>query len=232
MSVAQEIEKKLFELQDTQYRDFQCKLIPSVQPICVIGVRTPELRKLAARLYKNPDIFEFLHDLPHKYYEEYNLHGYILEKFNDFDVVAAELDLLLPHINNWATCDSISPKVLAKYPEKLEKKAYGWLNSGDIYCIRYAIRILMTYFLDDNFKEEYLETVASIANNAYYVQMMQAWYFATALAKQYESAVPYLEQAKLDVWVHNKTIQKAVESYRITDEKKAYLKKLRIHKTK
>ncbi len=222
-----DIEKELFKLQDIVYRDFHCSLIPTVPKDTVIGVRIPNLRKMAKALYKLPIAEDFMNELPHKYYEEYNLHGFLIENINDYDDAIKRLDEFLPYVDNWATCDSVSPRVLGKYPEWLEAKIYEWLESKHTYTVRYAIKMLMTHFLDGNFNTKYIETVAKIKSGEYYIRMMQAWYFATALAKQYESTIFYLEQERLELWVHNKTIQKAIESYRIDEKQKRCLKALR-----
>ncbi len=222
-----EIQKTLFTMSDEKYRDFNAKLIPTVDKSTVIGVRTPDLRKLAKELLKNGQGREFIKNLPHKYYEENNLHAFLLEKITDFDEAVKELDKFLPFVDNWATCDSMNPKVFAKYPERTKQQALLWVNSEHTYTVRYGIGLLMRYFLDDNFTLDVLEAVAAIRSDEYYINMMIAWFFATALAKQYDSAVKYIENNSLDKWVHNKTIQKAVESYRIADETKKYLRTLK-----
>lgn len=222
-----EIQKKLFELQDKEYKEFQCKLIPTVDPETVIGVRTPDLRKLAKQLTKDKNTGDFLEKLPHRYYEENNLHGFIIEMIKDYDACVKEIDRFLPYVDNWATCDLMSPKVFQKHPEELIVKIKEWLDSKETYTVRFALGTLLAFYLDDAFQPEYLEWAASIRSREYYINMMIAWYFATALFKQYEAAVPYLEQKRLDVWTHNKTIQKAVESRRITEEQKKYLRSLK-----
>ncbi|MBQ4514878.1 MAG: DNA alkylation repair protein [Anaerolineaceae bacterium] len=222
-----EIQKMLFGLQDERYRDFQYKLIPTVPPENVIGVRTPELRKLAKQLGKDERISEFLNDLPHRYFDENQLHAFLVSDIKDFPKGMAEVNRFLPYVDNWATCDQMSPKVFKKHRPELLEQIKVWLISDHTYTVRFALGMLMQHFLDENFDPAYLEMAASIRSDAYYINMMTAWYFATALAKQYEAALPYLEKERLDKWTHNKTIQKAVESYRITDEQKAYLKELR-----
>ena len=222
-----EIQSSLFALQDLEYKSFHANLMPTVNPDVIIGVRTPALRKLAKELWREYDVSSFLGELPHKYYEENNLHGMFLEQIKDYDTCVKLLGEFLPHVDNWATCDLISPKVLGRYKEKLLKQIYIWLQSGETYTVRYAIGMLMRHFLDEDFKTEYLQTVASISSEEYYIRMMQAWYFATALAKQYEMTLPYIEGNALELWTHNKAIQKAVESYRITADQKTYLKTLR-----
>lgn len=223
-----ELQKKLFELQDKDYKEFQSKLIPTVGPDRVIGVRTPELRKFAKEFNKSGERDSFMEELPHYFYEENNLHGFLIESIKDYDDAIQALDKFLPYVDNWATCDMMSPKSLEKEPDRLVLKVREWIASGETYTIRFAVGTLMRFFLDDRFEIEYPELVASVTSDEYYVNMMIAWYFATALAKQYEAVLPYIEQNKLDKWVHNKTIQKAVESYRITAEQKNYLRTLRI----
>ncbi len=222
-----EIQNMLFGLQDERYRNFQSKLIPTVDPETVIGIRTPELRRLAKQLGKEECISEFLNDLPHRYFDENQLHAFLVSDIKDFPKGMAEVNRFLPYVDNWATCDQMSPKVFKKHHPELLGYIKEWLNSNHTYTVRFALGMLMQHFLDENFDPAYLEMAASIRSDAYYINMMTAWYFATALAKQYEAALPYLEKARLDKWTHNKTIQKAVESYRITDEQKTYLKELR-----
>ena len=222
------IGNRLFELQDLKYKDFHSKLMPTVDPETVIGVRTPELRSFARELAKTSDAAEYIKILPHKYYEENNLHAFLLEKIKDYDVLIKALDSFLPFVDNWATCDLMSPPIFKKHKEELLEKIKEWIKSEHTYTVRFGIKMLMSFYLDDNFKAEYLELVAAVKSEEYYVNMMIAWYFATALAKQYGSAVAYLENRRLDKWVHNKTIQKAVESYRITEEQKEYLRSLRL----
>ena len=223
-----EIEKRLFEMQDTEYRDFQSKLMPTVEKGRIIGVRTPSLRKLAKELAKQPVSDAFLNGLPHKYYEEDNLHAFLLEQIKDFDRAVCEIDRFLPYVDNWATCDMMSPKVLLRYPDRLIEKIDVWLSSGDTYAVRFGIKMLMSGFLDDRFLPEYADRVAAVRSDEYYVKMMAAWYFATALSKQYEAVLPYITEYRLDTWTHNKAIQKALESNRITPERKAYLRTLKI----
>ncbi|MEA4831361.1 hypothetical protein SDC9_122846 [bioreactor metagenome] len=223
-SIEETLQNRLFALQDIKYRDFQCKLIPTVNPKTMIGVRTPELRKLARDLSKTPEASEFLKSLPHRYYEENNLHGFLIEQIKDYDTCIAALDTFLPYVDNWATCDLISPGIFIKYLPKLLEKIKEWLKSDQIYTVRFGIEMLMSFYLDDQFAPEYNELVAGIRSLEYYINMMIAWYFATALAKQYDATLPYIEQHRLDAWTHNKTIQKAVESYRISDKQKVYLR--------
>ncbi len=222
------IREQLFGLQDTQYRDFHSALMPTVPKEKVIGVRTPVLRKLARQLAGTPQAEAFLHTLPHDYYEENNLHAFLIESIRDYGTALAETEKFLPYIDNWATCDGFCPKVFAKHKAELLAHIRRWLDSGEIYTMRYAMGMLMRYYLDEDFRPEYLEWVAGVHSKEYYVNMMRAWYFATALAKQPDAALPWLTERRLDVWTHNKTIQKAVESFRISDEMKQQLRSLRI----
>ena len=222
------IQEKLFAIQDTGYRAGSVKLNPSVDPDAIIGIRIPALRKLAKELKGSPDAAEFLADLPHRYFEEYSLHSFLLAPIRDFDEAVKQVDRLLPHLNSWALTDSMRIKAFDKAPEKLLPHIVRWLHSDHTYTIRYGILCLMNYFLDDRFSPKYLADVAAVQSEEYYVNMMIAWYFATALAKQYDTALPYIKEKRLSKWVHNKTIQKAVESYRISDDQKAYLKTLKM----
>lgn len=215
--------KELFALQDLQYKSFNASLIPTVDPDLIIGVRTPHLRSLAKKIGWDQ---EFTNNLPHKYYDENNLHAFMLCEIKDFDECIVKLNAFLPYIDNWATCDGLKPKCFKKSPQKLLPYIEKWLKSKHTYTVRFACLMLMTHFLGENFKEEYLEKVSCIRSNEYYINMMLAWYFAEALVKQYESAIIYLEERKLSPWVHKKTVQKACESFRITDEKKTYLRSL------
>jgi len=223
----QTITEQLFELQDPEYKQFHSKLMPTISPEVIIGVRTPKLRKLARQIAKSTEVERFIEQLPHHYYEENNLHGFLIEDIKDFDECIQALNDFLPYVDNWATCDMMAPKVLKKDLPKLYEWIKVWIASGETYTIRFGVNMLMKYFLEDVFSPEYPELVASVRSEEYYVKMVVAWYFATALAKQYDAVLPYLTEHKLDVWTHNKTIQKAVESYRITPEQKAYLKTLR-----
>ena len=227
MSVV-EIRKELFKLQDQKYRDFQSKLIPTVDPDTVIGVRTPELRKYAKKLAKQEDITEFLNDLPHHYFDENQLHAFIVSERKDYEQCINEVCRFLPFVDNWATCDQMSPKVFKKHRQELLEYIKEWIGSGETYTIRFAIGMLMEHFLEEDFDPAYLELVADVRTEEYYVNMMIAWYFATALAKQYEAVLPFIENQRLDTWTHNKAIQKSVESYRITAEQKEYLKSLKV----
>ncbi len=224
----EEIREELFELRDIKYRDFQVKLIPGTDPDDMIGVRTPELRKLAKQYAKADGIDEFLDDLPHKYFDENQLQAFIISGMKDYDLCMENLCQFLPYVDNWATCDQMSPKIFKKHKEELLKKIDEWIVSDKTYTVRFAIGMLMEHFLDDDFDMKYPEMVAKVRSDEYYINMMIAWYFATALAKQYDSIIPFIENKKLDVWTHNKAIQKSVESYRITPEQKEYLKSLKI----
>ena len=225
--ITEEIRARLFSLQDTAYRDFQVKLIPGMDAEKEIGVRTPELRKLAKELAKREDIREFLNDLPHQYFDENQLHAFILSGEKDFEKCMEDLERFLPYVDNWATCDQTSPKVFRKHRKELLDAIRRWIGSEHTYTVRFAIKMLMEHFLDEDFDPIYPEMVATVRSEEYYIRMMIAWYFATALAKRYDAVLPYLKQEKLDVWTHNKAIQKAVESYRITEEQKIYLKSLK-----
>lgn len=218
------IQKKLISMGEEGYRDFSSALMPTVDKNKVIGVRIPKLRKYAKEL---KDYNDFLKSLPHKYYEENNLHAFLIERETDFDKCVELIDAFLPYIDNWATCDSMKPKVLKREPQKLLKHIKRWIKSKDVYSVRYAINLLMSFYLDDNFDVNYLALVSGVISDEYYINMMRAWYFATALAKQYHDTLPYMENGILDVWTHNKTIQKAIESYRITKEQKEYLRTLK-----
>ena len=220
------IETLLFELRDAEYAEFQAKLTPSVDKELFIGVRVPEVRKLAKQLKNDPAAEEFIQALPHKYYDENMLHGLLISEIKDYDKAIVETDRFLPYVDNWAVCDIMSPKVFKKHKTELLGKIREWTDSKETYTIRFGIEMLMSHYLDDDFKAEYLEIPAKVRSEEYYVNMMIAWFFATALAKQWDAAIPYLEKKRLSEWVHKKTIQKARESYRITDEQKAYLKTL------
>lgn len=222
--------KSLFKLQDLKYKDFHAKLIQTIDKEKIIGIRVPELRKFAAEFNNSKYKNEFLNTLPHYYYEENNLHAFLIEKIKDFDEAIEETDKFLPYIDNWATCDSLRPKVFFKNKEKLLKYIEKWLDSEHYYTIRFGIEMLMVHFLDENFSPEYLKRISQIKSTEYYVNMMIAWYFATALAKQYDTTLPYFESKILDKWTHNKAIQKAIESYRISNLQKEDLRKLKIKK--
>jgi len=219
--------QKLLSLTDAKYKEFHAKLMPTIDPDLIMGVRIPVLRKFAKEFAKTDEADRFLRILPHTFYEENNLHAFTLEQIKDFDRALLETERFLPYIDNWATCDMFLPAVFKKNTDKLISKIYEWIESGKPYTVRYAIGLLMKLYLDEGFKEEYMLKVAAVKSDEYYVNMMIAWYFATALAKRYDSAIKYLTDKRLGVWVHNKTIQKAVESYRIPEEIKKYLKTLK-----
>ena len=222
-----DILSELKKLQDKGYRKMQITTIPSVKAESIIGVRTPALRALAKELSKRDDISIVLEDLPHKFFEENQLHAFILSGMKDAEECIKLVDEFLPYVDNWATCDQMSPKIFKKHKDLLLEYVNEWIKSDKTYVKRFAVGMLMEHFLDDDFKTSYLTKVSRIRSDEYYINMMTAWYFATALAKQYDAALPYIEKQKLDKWTHNKTIQKAVESYRITPEQKEYLKTLR-----
>ena len=222
------IRERLFSMKDDDYAAFHGKLIPNIDKSRIIGVRTPLLRSFAKEIAKTDTALDFINTLPHEYYEENNLHAFLLEMSKDYDKLVFELDRFLPYVDNWATCDAMSPKVFAKNTDKLIVKIDEWIKSDKIYTVRFAIEMLMKYYLDDNFSVDYLERVAAVRSDEYYINMMIAWYFATALAKQYDSAVVYIEKHRLSDWSNNKAIQKAVESYRITPEQKTYLRTLKV----
>ena len=228
--ISDEIIKELFSHQDLGYRDLQARTIPTVDIDSIIGVRTPILRKYARELGGREDIGRFLTDLPHDFFDEDQLHVFIISGIKDYDDCLAEVRRFLPFVNNWATCDQMSPKVFKKHRDELIGPVTEWLSSSETYTVRFGIGMLMEHYLDEDFKPLYPRMVAKIRSDEYYVNMMIAWYFATALAKQYDAVLPYLEKKKLDTWTHNKTIRKAIESYRITPEQKDYLRTLIVKK--
>ena len=219
---------RLFALQDLKYKDFHCRLMPTVDPEAVIGVRTPELRKLARELAGTEEAADFLRTLPHRYYDENNLHGFLLSLLKDYGETVAGLELFLPYVDNWATCDLMSPRAFRKHPPQLPEQARRWMASQHTYTVRFGIGALLEFYLDEAFRPEYLDWAADLRSGEYYVNMMTAWYFATALAKQYDAALPYIQHQRLDPWTHNKAIQKAVESCRITPEQKALLREYKV----
>ena len=221
------MKSKLFALQDKAYGEFQAKLILGVPPESFIGVRTPELRKMAKEMVKEGGYEAFLSALPHRFFDENQLHAFIISEMKDFAQCLAETDRFLPFVDNWATCDQMSPKVFKKHRPELLEAVKRWILSDRVYTVRFAVGMLMEHFLDADFAPEYPAMVAAVRSEEYYVNMMCAWYFATALAKQWDAVIPYVEENKLDTWTHNKTIQKAVESYRITNEQKMQLRKMR-----
>ena len=220
--------EELLALQDISYADFQAKLTPNIPRELFIGVRVPELRKLAKKLSKEPEASKFLKDLPHKYYDENILHGLLISEMKDYDACLVAVDDFLPYVDNWAVCDIMSPKIFKKNKTALLEKIKEWSASEKTYTCRFGIEMLMSHFLDEDFKPEYLEIPASVKSEEYYVKMMIAWFFATALAKQWDATIKYLEDQRLDRWTHNKAIQKARESRRITPKEKEYLKSLKV----
>lgn len=228
MSIFNDIEAELFKLRDEKYAEFQKNLTPTLSSEHFIGVRTPELRKLAKELRKRSDTDEFLNTLPHRYFEEDQLHSFIISDEKDFQHCIDLTERFLPYIDNWATCDQLSPKVFAKHRAELPAYADKWLASEHTYTVRFAIGTLMRHFLGEDFSIGYADKVAAVSSDEYYINMMRAWYFATALAKNFDEVLPYIEQKRLDKWTHNKTIQKAAESFRITDEQKAYLRSFKL----
>lgn len=225
--ISQRIRSELFELQDADYRTFQSKLMPTVNPERIIGVRTAEVRKLAGKLKTHPQIGDFLRELPHLYYDENNLHAFLVAQIGDYNACVREICRFLPYVDNWATCDMLRPKCFAQHKEELLKEIRVWLASPHPYTVRFGLEMLMLHYLDGVFRPEYLCWASEIVSAAYYVHMMQAWFFAEALVRQYDHAIVYIRERRLPVWVHNKTIQKAIESYRVTGAQKEYLKSLR-----
>ena len=225
-----EIVDLLYSKQDIKYRDFQAPLFPNIDKETMIGVRTPELKKLAKELYGKDIANDFIKTLPHEYFDENQLHAFIISLIKDYETCLYEVERFLPYIDNWGTCDQLSPKVFNKHKGELIVPIKKWIKSKHTYTVRFAVGMLLALYLDDFFREEHLELVGSIKSEEYYINMMIAWYFATALVKQYKSAIKYIEEKKLSPWVHNKTIQKASESYRISDEQKTYLKTLKVLK--
>ena len=228
----QEITEQLITMKDEVYKNFHGKLMPTINPDTILGVRVPLLRKFSNQLSKSfskEEIERFMSELPHRYYEENNIHAFLIEKINDYDECIAALDKFLPYVDNWATCDMMNPKIFKKNTHKLFDKIEEWMSSSHVYTIRFGIGMLMRFYLDDNFSTQYLDMVANIVSDEYYVNMMKAWFFATALAKQYEATLPYIQQNRLDIWSHNKAIQKSIESFRVSKEHK---EKLRSYKRK
>ena len=220
--------RELYDLQDLKYRDMQIKIIPGIEPESVIGVRTPQLRTLAKEILRSGDYKGFLDELPHRYFEENQLQAFLISGIKDVNECMEELEKFLPYVDNWATCDQMSPKIFKKHKEELFTHIQEWISSDKTYTVRFGVGMLMEHFLDDDYDIRYPRMVAGIRSKEYYVNMMIAWYFATALAKQYESILPFIEEKKLDDWTHNKAIQKSVESRRITEEQKTYLKSLKV----
>ena len=221
------IQEQLFALQDKEYRDFQSKLVPGIDRETIIGIRIPAMRKLAKSYAKEQESREFLQCLPHTYYDENILHALLVSDINDYQECVEAVDRFLPFVDNWAVCDIFSPKIFKANKEDLIERIRKWSASRDPYTCRFGMEMLMSFYLDEDFRSEYLEIPAQVQSEEYYVNMMIAWFFATALAKQWDAAFPYIQEDRLSVWVHNKTIQKARESYRITDEQKQILKELK-----
>lgn len=222
------IREKLKELQDLEYKDFIFKLTPTLNYDSIIGIRIPNLRNLAKEIYNTQTAKDFLNCVPHKYFEENTLHVMLLEKIRDFNTAVFEVDRFLKYIDNWSVCDNRSPVAFKNNTDSLFPYIKKWIKDEHIYTVRYGVKKLMDYYLDEHFEKEHLMIVAKVEQKDYYINMMTAWYFATALAKQYEDTVPIIEKRILPKWTHNKTIQKAVESFRITDEQKDYLRSLKI----
>ena len=219
--------ERLMKYQDLEYRDFQSRIVPNIDKKTIIGVRTPQMREIVKDIYGTDEANKFIKKLPHKYYEENLVHFFLIAKIKDFDECVKEVERFLPYIDCWPVCDQSSPAVFKKNHDELLPLIKKWIDSDHIYTSRFGMRILMNEFLDKDFREEYLEWVASKKSDDYYLKMMIAWYFATALAKQYDATIKYIENKKLDPWVHQKTIQKAIESFRVSDEHKAYLRTLK-----
>ncbi len=218
---------RLIEEKDDDYKKFQAKLVPNIPSDTIVGVRTPQLRKIAREVFESDFRDEFINDVPHKYYEENLIHFFILAMIKDFEQCVYMTEAFLPYVDCWPVSDQSSPKVFKKNHQKLLPYIKKWIASNHTYTARFGIRMLMNEFLGEDFKEEYLELVACKSGEDYYLKMMIAWYFATALAKRYDETIKYIEERRLDEWVHKKAIQKAIESYRVTDEHKEYLKSLR-----
>lgn len=230
MNDSNTIRERLLALGEPGYRDFTAKLIPTVDPSVIIGVRVPLMRALVRKLAGTPEADAFLREIPHLYYEENTLHGILIGRIGEYERTIEAIDRFLPYVDNWATCDTMSPKVFGKHHAELASKIPEWIHSDHAYTIRFGVGMRMAHFLGEDYDPSIAEEAASIASDDYYVKMMVAWFFATALAVRYDDILPVLESERLPAWTHNKTIQKAVESYRITDEQKRYLKTLRIGK--
>ena len=221
------IYERLISYKDDKYKEFQSKLVPNIDSETILGIRTPDMRNIAKEVFGTEEANEFIKELPHKYYEENLVHFFLIAKIKDFDECVKEVERFLPYIDCWPVCDQATPAVFKKNHDKLLPLIKKWIKSKHVYTARFAIRMLMNEYLDKDFKEEYLELVASKTGDDYYLKMMIAWYFATALAKQYDASIKYIEKRKLDPWIHNKTIQKAIESFRVSVEHKEYLKTLK-----
>ena len=217
----------LLNKQDKEYQEFQSKLVPNIDKNSIIGVRTPDMKAIAKELYGTKEANDFLNNLPHKYYEENLIHTFLIAMIKDYDECVKEFDRFLPYANCWPVTDQSSPKSFKKNHDKLIKDTKRWISSEHTYTARFGLRILMNEFLDDDFKPEYLKLASEKKGDDYYLKMMVAWYFATALAKQYDATISYFENHVLDSWTHNKAIQTALESFRVSDEHKAYLRTLK-----
>lgn len=228
MNSESDVRSRLFKYQDLKYRDFHSKLMPTVNKDRIIGVRTPVLRKIAKEFNKSDYKEDFLKAVPHKYYEEDNLHAFLIEQIKDFDECISALDNFLLYIDNWATCDMMTPEVLRKFPDKLYLKIQEWVKSSHTYTVRFGVVTLMKFFMNERIDENHLKLLLSIKTDEYYINMAIAWYLATALAFNWDTVIPYIEKKKFSKWIHNKAIQKAIESYRITSDQKSFLKKLKI----
>ena len=222
-----DLEARLNEVKDDKYKEFQSKLVPNINPDSILGIRTPDMRKIAKELFESNDYDSFLNELPHKYYEENLIHFFVISMIKDFDKCIEEVERFLPYVDCWPLSDQATPKSFRKNHDKLLPYIKKWIKSKHIYTARFGIRMLMNEYLGDDFNGYYLDLVASVKGDDYYLKMMVSWYFATALAKKYDETIPYFESHKLDEWVHKKAIQKAIESYRVTDEHKKYLKSLK-----
>ncbi len=218
---------RLIGVKDDAYREFQAKLVPNISPETILGVRTPDMRKIAKEVFESPEREAFLNDLPHQYYEENLIHFFVISMIRDFDECVIAVETFLPYVDCWPVSDQATPKAFKKNHQKLLPYIRKWIASDHVYTARFGIRMLMNEFLGDDFRDEYPELVANKKGEDYYLKMMIAWYFATALAKKYNETIPFFEQRRLDEWVHRKAIQKAVESYRVSDEHKEYLKSLK-----
>ena len=217
----------LLKYKDDKYKDFQSKLVPNISKDTIIGIRTPDLRNIAKELFKSDERESFLNNLPHKYYEENLIHFFMISMIKDFDECIKEVEKFLPYVDCWPVSDQASPKVFKKHHKELLPYVKKWIKSNHIYTSRFGIRILMNEYLGDDYKKEYLELVASVKSDEYYLKMMVAWYFATALAKKYDETISYFEEHKLSDWIHRKAIQKAIESFRVSDSHKEYLRKIK-----
>ena len=222
-----QLREQLYSLKDEQYKSFQSKLIPSINPDTMIGVRTPQLKKIAKAMIKEAKYQEFLKELPHAYFEENQIHGFIIAQIKDWKECVKEVNYFLPYVDNWATCDQLNPIIFKAYRSELLPEIFGWLKAKEEYTVRFGIKMLMDHFLEEDFSISYPTMVSRVVREEYYIRMMVAWYFATALAKQYHLILPFFTEKRLEVWVHNKALQKAVESQRISGKKKEYLKTLK-----